>query len=113
MLKISQHDGSGAFTLKIEGKVIGEWAVELERIWATLMPSLGSKKLFVDICGVTYLDDRGRGILREIFEVTGAEILADSTLTKQFADEAQRKVRKHKDGSTREGRNEHAEPKRN
>lgn len=72
----------------MEGKVIGDWVTELNRVWIALLPSLGAKQLRIDICGVTYFDDQGRKLLREIFQTTGADILADSPLTKQFADEA-------------------------
>lgn len=88
------QDGVGVLTLKIEGKVVGDWASELERVWASLLPSLGRKKLFVDICGILYLDDKGKRILREIVEAANAEVLADSPLTRQFANEAIQKPRR-------------------
>jgi len=72
-------------TLKIEGRVISDWAEELDRVWSSLVPSLGPRKLSLDICGVTYIDDKGRQVLQNIVQATGAEILADSPLTKQFA----------------------------
>jgi hypothetical protein len=89
LIKISKdEDGSEKLTLKVEGRVIGAWTNELQRVWADLLPSIGTKRLCIDICGVTYLDDQARKLLREIFQTTRAEILADSPLTKQFADEA-------------------------
>jgi hypothetical protein len=88
MLRISTQDGSGDVTLKLEGKVIGDWAKELEHVWATLKPSLGKRKLRLDIRGVTFLDLKGKHVLQEIFDLTGAVILADLPLTKQFAAEA-------------------------
>ena len=95
ILKISTQDGGfGVVTLKIEGRIVGEWASELDRTWASLMPSLDAKKLCIDICGVLYVDESGRQTLRKIVETTGAEILADSPLTKQFANEAKAKPRK-------------------
>lgn len=90
-LKISTQDGGSILTLKIEGKIVGDWASELERVWLSLLPSLGGKKLFVDICGVLYVDEKGKRILREIVETTDAGILADSPLTKQFANEARQR----------------------
>jgi hypothetical protein len=95
ILRISMQDGAGILTLKIEGKVVGDLASEFERIWASLLPFLGRKKLSVDICLILYLDDKGKRILREIVETTGAEVLADSPLTKQFAHEARQKLRKN------------------
>lgn len=78
----------------MEGKVVGECASELKRLWATLMPSLGARKLCLDLRGVLYLDGKGKQVLQEIVEAMAAEILADSPLTKQFADEARRNLQK-------------------
>lgn len=90
-MRVSTQDGTEIFTLKIEGKVVGEWASELQRFWTTLIPSLGTRKLCLDICGILYLDSMGKHVLQEIVGTTDAEVLADSPLTKQFADEARRK----------------------
>lgn len=91
-MKISVQDDVGRLTLKVEGRVIGEWAEELHRTWDDLEASLGSKKLYLDICNVIYLDDNGKRILHGIFTATGAEFLADSPLTKQFVSEIKQKV---------------------
>lgn len=87
VLRISTHEHPKGLTLKIEGKVIGEWAAELEWFWESFHPVLGAKKLWLDICGVMFMDYRGKRILHRIFTATGAEILADSPLTRQFAEE--------------------------
>jgi hypothetical protein len=90
-------------TLKIEGRVVGEWASELERVWASIRPSLNHRKLSLDICDLLYLDGKGKEILRGIVETSDTEIKAGSPLTKQFADEAKQNMRKR----NREG-NKHA-----
>jgi hypothetical protein len=87
-VKISTQENDGRLTLKVEGKIIGDWAEELERFWHSFHALLGAKKLCLDICGVAYVDHRGKQVLQRIFAATGAEILADSPLTKQFANEA-------------------------
>ena len=79
-------------TLKLEGRVVGPWASELNRVWPSLVASLGSKKLVVDICGVTHADLSGRRTLADIHTATGAQFLADTPMTKHFAAEAQRKT---------------------
>lgn len=91
-MKISVQDDAGKLTLKVEGRVIGKWAEELQHTWDGLEASLGSKKLYLDICDVIYLDDNGKQILHGIFAATGAEFLADSPLTKQFVNEIKQKV---------------------
>ncbi len=92
MLKISIQDEANAATLKLEGKVIGPWATELNRVWSDLRPSLGMKKLCLDLCGVTFVDKAGTRTLQKIFRRTGAEILADTPLARYFAAEAMRTI---------------------
>jgi len=63
---------------------------ELSRTWQNLAPSLGSRKLSIDLRGVTFMDLAGRHLLAEIHAKTGAEFLADTPMTKYFAEEAMR-----------------------
>ncbi len=79
--------------LKIEGKLAGARVSELERAWQALAPSLGSRRLSVDIRGVTFVDDTGKRALAEIHSKARAEFLADTPLTKHFAEEAQQGIR--------------------
>lgn len=88
MLKISIKDDSAIATLKIEGKLVGPWALELGRTWHDLWASANQMPLRVDICGVTFADQKGTHILQEIVRETGAEILSDSPLTHYFANQA-------------------------
>lgn len=55
-----------------------------------LVPSLGSKILRVDLSGVTHIDAEGKQLLTQIHKKTGAEFLADTPMTKYFAEEAAR-----------------------
>lgn len=80
-------------TLKIEGKIEGVQVPELHRAWRVLAPSLGEKTLRVDLRGVTHVDATGKDLLAEIHAETGAEFMADTPLTKYFAEEAQKQVR--------------------
>ena len=89
---IQESDGKGV-TMKIEGKVAGLQVQELHRAWHDLTPSLGQRKLLVDLRGVTHVDGTGRNLLAEIHDSTNAEFLADTPLTKYFAKEAQQGIR--------------------
>jgi hypothetical protein len=84
-MKISMNDDAMVATLKVEGRVVGPWAAELERTWHDLWTSTRPKRLQLDIRGVTFADQKGSRILREIVRVTGANIVADSPLTQYFA----------------------------
>jgi hypothetical protein len=83
--------------MKIEGKIAGHLVPELHRAWQDLAPSLGQRKLLVDLRGVTHVDGTGRHLLAEIHAKTGAEFLADTPLTKYFAEEAQQGIRTRSD----------------
>jgi len=91
-VRISTQESADQVTFKVEGKIVGDWSAEMERFWKSLEPSLQTKKLCLDICGVAYVDGRGKKILQEIFTSTDAEILADSPLTQQVANEVRRKA---------------------
>ena len=88
MLKISINDDKPTATLKIEGKLVGPWAMELGRTWQDLWASAKRMPLRLDISGVTFADQKGTHILGEIVRETGAEIFSDSPLTQYFAKQA-------------------------
>lgn len=89
-------------TLKIEGRIAGLRVPELHRAWEVLEPSLGERALRVDICGVTHVDESGQNVLAEIHARSGAKFLADTPLTKYFAEQAEQSIRmKANPGSTR------------
>ena len=92
MLRISIQDDPEAATLKLEGKVVGPWARELNRVWSDFEPLLGMKKLCLDLCGVTLVDRCGSRTLQRIFRRTDARILADTALARYFAAEIMRRL---------------------
>jgi ABC-type transporter Mla MlaB component len=89
---ILQSDGN-MITMKIEGKISGENVSALNRAWRELDASLGERKLLVDLRGVMHVDGAGRSLLSAIHAKTGAEFLADTPLTKYFAEEARQGIR--------------------
>jgi anti-anti-sigma regulatory factor len=92
-MRITIHETDKIVTLKIEGRVVDLLTSELNRSWQELAPSLGSKKLSVDLRGVTFMDSAGRHLLAQIHAKTGAEFLADTPMTKYFAEEAMQGIR--------------------
>ena len=89
---IHQADGEDV-TMKIEGKIAGPTVPALQQAWQVLAPSLGERKLLVDVRGVTHVDATGRNLLADIHAKTGANFLADTPLTKYFAEEARQGIR--------------------
>ena len=88
MLRISMNDDTPVATLKVEGRLVGPWARELEKTWQELWASAKQKSLRLDLRGVSFVDSDGARILREIVEATRAEVCADSPLTQYFANQA-------------------------
>ena len=85
-------------TMRLDGKVAGPWVDECHRAWDAIQADLSSKKLRIDLRGVTFVDDRGTGLLREIHRMSGAEVLADSPLTKYFAERIVREIERNENG---------------
>ena len=92
-VKISIHERPGVVRLKLEGRVAGPGTGEFIQTWRVLAPSLDSRKLLVDLCGVLHMDYEARQLLTEIHKKTGAQLLADTPMTKYFAAEARRQAR--------------------
>ena len=90
MLRITVNEQDETKWLRLEGRITGPWAEEFERAWAGIAPTLDGKNFGVDLRGVTHMDWHGRRVLADIHKRTGAEFLADSPLTKYFAEEARR-----------------------
>ena len=89
--------GSDSTTMKVEGKIAGPAVSALQQAWQDLTPSLGERKLLVDLRGVTHVDGTGRELLATIHSETGAEFQADTPLTKYFAEVALQATRTRSD----------------
>ncbi len=74
--------------MKLEGKLIGPWVAECRQAWVDLNASLMTKKLALDLCGLTFADDSGIALLQDIYRANRAEMLTGSPLTRHFADQA-------------------------
>jgi anti-anti-sigma regulatory factor len=86
MLKITVEENSDAMILKLEGRLAGPWAAELDRLWEQTAPSLAERKLSLDLRETTYADAGGLRILKSIYSQTGASILAGTPWTQHLAE---------------------------
>ena len=73
--------------LRLEGRVAGPWAEELNRVWVETAPQLASRKLTIDLHNVTYADAKGKSILRAIYAQTNAVLVASTPWTQFLAAE--------------------------
>lgn len=90
-MKITTKDTSKGITLKLEGRVVGPWAAELDRYWQQNTPALSAKSVSLDLRDTTFADAEGIRILRAIYAETGAEILTGTLWTQHLAEEITRK----------------------
>lgn len=73
--------------MRLEGRLAGPWASELDRVWLETAPRVGSKKLIIDLHNVTYADANGKEVLRQIYAQTHAELVASTPWTQFLAEE--------------------------
>ena len=86
VLRIWVEIGDNLVSLRLEGKVVGPWVEECQRAWDGVRAESGARKVRLDVSGMTYVDERGMAMLRQIRRISGAEVVASSPLTKYFAE---------------------------
>ena len=70
----------------MEGRVAGAWTAELSRVWLESAPRLVGKGLVIDLRDVTYADAGATQLLREIYEQTHAELIAETVWARSLAE---------------------------
>lgn len=78
--------------VKLEGRIVGPWVAELDRIWAQTSSSVSSRRVALDLRETTYADAGGIRVLRAIYSQTEAAILTSTPWTQYLAAEVTRKI---------------------
>jgi hypothetical protein len=86
MLKITIDTTSGGTTLKLEGRLAGPWVNELERAWLGALTDQASRPIVMDLCGATFIDAKGRELLRRVF-CRGARFKTSGLFVKSIIEE--------------------------
>ena len=86
-LRITVHEREGSIEITLEGRLAGPWVAELSKTWRETAPRLQNKAVILNLRDLTYLNDEGKEVLKEIFAQTKADILASNPLTKHLAQE--------------------------
>ena len=95
-MRVTIHQPNGEHViLKIAGRIAGAQVPVLHQAWQELAPSLGQRRLLVDLRDVIHVDEPGRSLLADMHAKSGAEFVADTPLTKHFAEQAQQDVRRN------------------
>lgn len=58
----------------------------MDRTWKTVAADLNSRKLRIDLCGVTFVSPLAEKLFREIYQQTGANFHTSSLVTRYFVD---------------------------
>ena len=73
--------------MRLEGRIAGPWANELDRVWVETAPRLESRRRVIDLHNVTYADANGKQVLRDIYAQTHADLIASTPWTQFLAEE--------------------------
>jgi hypothetical protein len=84
MLKITTKTSPAGTVFEVEGKLAGPWVQELEGCWREVSNS--ERSVRVMLCGITFIDDKGRDLLVEMYR-HGAELVADGCMNKAIVEE--------------------------
>jgi anti-anti-sigma factor len=87
MLKITKRETAEELVINLEGRVAGPWAAELSSFWMEMAPQRKTRAVVVDLRDVTYMDEEGKMVLREIESQTGAELIATTPWTRHLVAE--------------------------
>ena len=98
MLKITVHKDGTEQTLLVEGKLAGPWAAELESAWNQARQADRSRRIRVDITGVSLIDPGGEAALTAII-AEGARLIAKGAYSGYIAKQFMRRRRVHPQGS--------------
>jgi anti-anti-sigma regulatory factor len=97
-LRITIQETGEAVEMRLEGRVAGPWASELDRVWVETAPQLAQKKLTIDLHNVTYADASGKQVLRTIYDQTRALFVTNTPWAQFLAEEVTANKAAHKEG---------------
>jgi outer membrane protein len=90
MLRITTQDSPEALTFLVEGKLVGQWARELEQCWKQTASLRGHRALIIDLSETLFIDDEGRRVLAALFR-EGAFFRTACPMTESIVSEITRK----------------------
>jgi DMSO/TMAO reductase YedYZ molybdopterin-dependent catalytic subunit len=91
VLRITVDENPEAIVIKLEGRIAGPWAAELDRLWEEKSLDAAKKKLSLDLRSTTFADADGMRVLKAIYSQTGAALLTGTPWTQYLAEEVARK----------------------
>ena len=92
MIRISEIREGSKRRLLVEGTLASNWAEVLEKSWLEAQASRNGEPMHIDLSGVTWIDDKGRELLKRMIE-DGAELRATGIMTWAVIEELIEEVR--------------------
>jgi outer membrane protein len=86
MLRITTETKRGRLTLYIEGRLTGPWVGALEQCWRELSARGERNKFYINLCGVSFIDNAGKVLLKEMHR-QGGELIAEGCLNQAIVNE--------------------------
>jgi outer membrane protein len=86
MLRISTETKRAKTVLTIEGRIAGVSVGTVEQCWRELFAASPKQKFVVNLCGVSFIDNAGKVLLREMHRL-GAEFQAEGCLNQAIVKE--------------------------
>jgi outer membrane protein len=86
MLRITTENKRGKLILSVEGRLAGQWVGALEQCWRELLAATPRQKFSINLCGVSYIDNAGKVLLKEMHGL-GGELIAEGCLNQAIVNE--------------------------
>ncbi len=72
--------------LSVEGRLAGQWVGALEQCWRELLAATPRQKFSINLCGVSFIDNAGKVLLKEMHGL-GGELIAEGCLNQAIVNE--------------------------
>jgi len=93
MLRITTNETKDSLLVQLEGKLAGPWVDELERCLGYCNMHDDARTVCLDLAGLTFVDDRGKALLRDIRRRGAQFVATDCCMRAMVAELADRSTK--------------------
>jgi hypothetical protein len=86
MLRITIEDSLEVVTFRVEGRLVGAWAKELEQCWKSAAPVRRNRVPVIDLTRILFIDQEGKRVLTKLFG-EGASFRTSGPMTESIVSE--------------------------
>jgi hypothetical protein len=92
VLRISVEKNDRELSLTLEGRLVGPWVEELQRVCGDLGAPASIGQMTVDLCGVTAMDASGQALLDRLLQ-RGATLRCSDVMNQYWVEQIARSAR--------------------